>query len=878
MGIIFQDQLDMRLNTSLRAVLIVALLLTGPIPANAADEPPGPPTNIVLTKAGPGAVKVTWNTPKDSGSGPILFQTATAFRKGLIDSKGRWWERASGDCRTEQTSGRASCTIRGLPNGTYNIRVLAVNRISNNTTILSDPLITVQPVPAVGVACVALGDITSSKGKYLECGSGKRWQSVTVSRSCITTGARAGLYICSQTATGRKWKRFVSTVQLPWAGCDPEDSRLTGITLPTAPREARVAAACIALEWIKNSSPTYNLELLSSANVAPEGLAIIRKSVQGGLRLFNRFALDPSADVIVIASGDHGYSCQTGLEVVEPLLVGASTWRGSWRDFPNSGCIPSTHVGGGYAATLGRDGSVRLGWFLATDEMVIEKPTSDGNGSGNYLWQMRGFAHELVHATQFQVNGRSVAGENHSDPGWYGEGQANYLGAAVTWLAFGNDRWRSAMVSDLRQWAPDDGTFIDLREVRDGGRQAAWEDQLMYVAGQFAAEFLIAHYGYDASWSWWRAWSGCLGSIACIDSKTSALFGISTNEFYRQLNTYVHDQVTGNVTVFRDAACDQSAFTNLPSGRSWRAAAAAACINERWLDTSDDPAASIEVLAPASISPRATAFIEQQGKVGLKLYGAYAKDPASKVTFIVPDSPTWLCSAGEEFFSGSEHASSWRTDPWSGCDPTLIGPHSWSRWSDADDCAVVNSFVNQPGTFTSGPRKGQRWLILSQCTGFLDGSQLGSDTWGLRKLLQSNTQTLGPGHMRYWFESGWEALFTSYGGAIKTNKSLTQERPWISEWNDSLITGGSLPSIATFDETGNGPSAGISVPLNGIMTTLAAEYVLSEWGSAATFALIDGWADSDENTEQVTMQVLGITESELFLSIDAYIKSELGID
>ena len=132
--------------------------------------------------------------------------------------------------------------------------------------------------------------------------------------------------------------------------------------------------------------------------------------------------------------------------------------------------------------------------------------------------------------------------------------------------------------------------------------------------------------------------------------------------------------------------------------------------------------------------------------------------------------------------------------------------------------------------------------------------------------------------MRYWFESGWEALYSSYGGALKAGTSLRNERPWLSEWSASLLSGGKLPSIASFDETGNGPSVGISVPLNGIMTTLAAEYVLAGWGSAATFDLINGWADSDSGTAAVTLRVLGISEDELFSSIDAYIEAELELN
>lgn len=856
-------------------ILLIGLALLLPSSVSAATDHP----DVIKATVSGSSVTVSWGPiPSDLGYTNGMYE-AFLGKRGFHNDGNPGDYKAT--CRTAPTV--SSCTLKNIPAGSWDVVVYAT---STNNQSFSSRLLSIRvggapqapKTPAVGVPCSSRGKTTTSKGRYLECGANKRWRAVALGSACLISGNRAGPNVCSSTKNGFRWQRFVSSVNLPWAKCDPNDPRISAYSLPVAPREARIAAACLALEWVTNSTPNYSLKIYSSPGFSTPGLAVIRKSVEGGFRLFNRFALNPKADALVIASGDHDFSCTTGKSIIDPLVTGKSEWRGPWRDFPNSGCVTSTHVGGGYAATLGGDGSIRLGWFLANEAMVTEDPVGDGNGSGNYLWLMRGFAHELVHATQFQANGRSFAGESHSDPGWYGEGQANYLGAAVTWLAFDNAKWRSAMVADLRRWMPDDGTHIDLREIREGGRQSAWEDQLMYVAGQFATEFLIAHYGYDASWSWWRAWAGCLGDLACIDAKTPALFGLSVNEFYRQLNAYVHDQLTGNTTAFSDAACDDTAFTGLPSGNTWRPAAAAACVAEEWLDTSDDPEVTIDVLGPTTLSERTEDFIKNQARAGLRVYGQYAADPTSRITFIVPDSPSWLCTAGTNFFANSESASSWRTDSWSGCDTSKTGPHSWSSWTDGADCSRVPNMVNQPGAFSSGPRKGERWLILSQCTGFLAGTREGSASWGLRKLLQANTDTLGAGHMRYWFESGWEALYSSYGGALKAGTSLRNERPWLSEWSASLLSGGKLPSIASFDETGNGPSVGISVPLNGIMTTLAAEYVLAGWGSAATFDLINGWADSDSGTAAVTLRVLGISEDELFASIDAYIAAELALD
>ena len=673
------------------------------------------------------------------------------------------------------------------------------------------------------------------------------------------------------------------------AACDHKDQRISKYKLPQGPLEAQVAAACVALEWEASAlRKSPEIKIFASPNFSKEGVNLIKRSVMAGMRLVDRFSTHPGELVYVIASADPEFSCKTGKRIVDPLLLGSTKWRGSWAGFPNSGCSPSDHPGGGYASTIGSDAEVRLGWMLATPEMVAGTPRTGAYGD-DYLWSLTGFDHEFVHTIQDQISGAAKGG-GIVEPGWFGEGQADFIGwMMVPWLEFGDVNYRKRMREDLMRWAPKDGAPIDFREIRAGGTQGEWADQLMYVAGRYAIEYLIAHYGYEASWSWWKTWNSgiCAGDApACTDKLASSVFGLSAAELYRRLNTYVNTELYGIQPSTIGSACDvdskESRLANLPKGSDWRAATAASCIVKLW-NTKNKSAPTVEILAPDYLSEQTKKFVLDQANIGVQLFGTYVADSDAKITFILPDNPKWLCATGQKYFRASEFESEWDQSPWSGCQPTLPGPHSWSGWSEAiaKDCDLVSRMVNQPGAFTSGPRKGERFVILSQCTPFLKGLKKADSSWGLRKMLQANTDTYGPGHQRYWFESGWEAIVSGYGGALAANTALATARPWVNQWDKSVLKklGGKLPSIAEYDRIGNGAQYGDMVLLTGVQMTLAAEYVMSGWGPEVTYELIDQWADTDDMLQlaTITKKLLGIPESALWAAIDAYIKRELRI-
>jgi len=67
---------------------------------------------------------------------------------------------------------------------------------------------------------------------------------------CSQARARNSSLVCIRTPTGLRWQQ---PYKYQAEACNPSDPRLAGIILPEASRpEARVAAACVALEWLAN--------------------------------------------------------------------------------------------------------------------------------------------------------------------------------------------------------------------------------------------------------------------------------------------------------------------------------------------------------------------------------------------------------------------------------------------------------------------------------------------------------------------------------------------------------------------------------------------------------------------------------------------------
>lgn len=323
--------------------------------------------------------------------------------------------------------------------------------------------------------------------------------------------------------------------------CNPFDRRLrkTALNNGQGP-EARVASACWQLQWKSRAKASVPTITVHSSSTFPSRLVKrLRKGVAAGHRLFGAYADVSSYEVL--ASTDPAYSCRMGKELVDPRNTADPTGIRDWAETWNSGCAGSDYGPGGWtSAILGEGGREYFGWTLIKPEQ--QQMLTDKNVLGP-TWFMGAVSHEFAHSIQMQ---RSLETRNGQESmgRWFGEGQAQYLGNFAAALTIGPKDIRSAQLRQLRDVMREEGVrTIDLESM-----ERDWQTNLVYPAGYFAYEWLVAHYGTEATFTWWNEWnSDCPepGKGICWRAKAEDLYGMSAKELLGTLNDYVNAQVKG---------------------------------------------------------------------------------------------------------------------------------------------------------------------------------------------------------------------------------------------------------------------------------------------------------------------------------------------
>lgn len=323
--------------------------------------------------------------------------------------------------------------------------------------------------------------------------------------------------------------------------CDITDRKLRKVALPNGVGpEARVAAACMQLSWKdRGKVKTPTITVYSSPGFPAKLAKRIKRGIKAGHRLFGQYADVRSYEAL--ASVDPAFSCSTGKDKVDPRTGFDPTWLQSWRSTWNSGCPGADYSPGGWTSTiLGEGGREYFGWTLIKPEQ--SQMLTDTNVLGP-TWFMGAVSHEFAHSIQSQ---RSVETRNGSEfmGRWYGEGQAQYLGNTAAAYTIGPATIRDAQLEQLREVMREEGVKrIDLATMEND-----WQTNLVYPAGYFAYEWLVAHYGVEATFDWWNAWnSDCPepGKGICWRQQAEGLYGMSADELIEILNDYVNAQVKG---------------------------------------------------------------------------------------------------------------------------------------------------------------------------------------------------------------------------------------------------------------------------------------------------------------------------------------------
>lgn len=324
------------------------------------------------------------------------------------------------------------------------------------------------------------------------------------------------------------------------AACDPNDPKIAaaGLELPNGVGpEARIAAACMALEWL--SRPPVDPSILTEVRgptVHPRRNQTDAAGLLAMERLVGHRYQKPGAPILLMVIGsDVEWACEYGRKNIDPRIPRAQPWTEEWL-----GCSKKQWPCFGSNIEL-TDGT-RFIFGACPKEMIDGSqppPTSqkwNGLRSGHELiqilfYQLTGGDWGLPHGRWSGLTARS-AGIQYFEraAAWLAgtprdwrfdeSGAGQYTSAREAWAA-----WRKTQTGKTGDFSFSDFVTKDLTTLQDP------DATLMASVTAFAGEYLIAHHGIEALLTW-------LSGSATIEQT----FGISEDELFATLGTYVQAQ------------------------------------------------------------------------------------------------------------------------------------------------------------------------------------------------------------------------------------------------------------------------------------------------------------------------------------------------
>jgi len=348
----------------------------------------------------------------------------------------------------------------------------------------------------------------------------------------------------------KTFKYLSKTADLPQEtyknlACNPFDPRLKNYYLPNGVGpEARVSAACAALDWIESGAPTdIKMTTYFSSDIPPLIQQRVKNSILAGERTFGKYGTKDRT-YSILYSADFGYSCKTGKEIMlaqketTPIILTEN--RNKWELNKNSGCDKENFFpGGGEPKVFGKNLQNYFQWTLLKSEDI--KPECLDTKC-NMMWWVKFLNHEYVHAIQFQKLRKMPRGPE--DPGnWAGEGQAMFYQIQAGELHRGPGDYRTNMMEELTT----DMKSANISEIKIEEVSKSKVYNLSFSAGFFAWEYLIAHYGPEKAWSWWEIWNGSTCTVGgpdkCWRQASQKTFGKSDQQILKEINNYINAQL-----------------------------------------------------------------------------------------------------------------------------------------------------------------------------------------------------------------------------------------------------------------------------------------------------------------------------------------------
>ena len=322
--------------------------------------------------------------------------------------------------------------------------------------------------------------------------------------------------------------------------CDPNDPRIAaaGLKLPTGKSpDARVAAACIALEWLANAVPDPAIvEIVRSPLVNKAQEAPNRAGLLAMERLTGRWFVPTGTPIKLLIIGQAmEWGCTYGRKEIDPLIPRPEPWTEAWL-----GCSKKLWPCGGSNIEL--KNGVRF-MFGACKYFDVSVPPN----AKQKVQSLRG-GHELIHILQYQLSKRFSAGQ---PPGydWAQEGVPIYFDMAAAWLAGYKGNWRlledRAPYQVWRAANPKQALSIDLVSQINvevlpgcpGGCPDSPQILMQWMLGSLATEYLIAHWGIEAPFAFY--------STLAVNGEEFSMtaFGLTKEELTKRIDAYLQAEL-----------------------------------------------------------------------------------------------------------------------------------------------------------------------------------------------------------------------------------------------------------------------------------------------------------------------------------------------
>lgn len=311
---------------------------------------------------------------------------------------------------------------------------------------------------------------------------------------------------CVRGRNGLKWQaRYVYQEQ----ACDPEDKRIkqAGVILPRkALKEARIAAACVYLEWLDNADtalPTvsYLIEQPVDKSLLKQAL----RSLRAALRIYWQYRGIADIEPAMIVFTSQKELCSLGQQYLSQSTYQRMLQQQSW--------------GGGDA-----NGKPFL-FDCTNDEPFLERDGWCGNGSAGALppglSRDQQTAGALISTCRESLK-YGLPGAGHKfwqGIGWPGEGELSFANALVNpdylFSEYSGALWEAEEYGLAANLCGPGSRWYTCKHYEMTGRLSNYESASTWWktgtlengfsaeyawARQTAMEWFVAHFGLDAAW------------------------------------------------------------------------------------------------------------------------------------------------------------------------------------------------------------------------------------------------------------------------------------------------------------------------------------------------------------------------------------------